>query len=91
MDAARGGAGGGGIVKDRDHLNGHTSLRRKAPGEREAFLCGIGTSPAAESEVVLSPEASRRFLDALGRPFRPNDRLKKAMEEAEGLLKPRYV
>ena len=74
-------------MKDRDHLNGRTSLWWKAAGEREAFLCGIGTSPAAETVVVLSSEASRRFLDALGRPFRPNARLKKAMEEAGCLIR----
>ncbi|WP_455226982.1 type II toxin -antitoxin system TacA 1-like antitoxin [Lautropia mirabilis] len=34
------------------------------------------------------PEESRRFLDGLDKPFQPNARLKKAMEEAEGLLKP---
>ena len=33
-------------------------------------------------------EESRCFLDGLDRPFRPNARLKKAMEEAENLLKP---
>ena len=87
MDAAWGGAGRGEIVKYRDHLNGRTSLWWKAPGEREAFLCGIKTSPAAETVVVLSSEASRRFLDALGRPFRPNARLKKAMEEAGCLIR----
>lgn len=74
-------------MKDGDRLNGRASLWRKASGEREAFLCGIGTSPAAETVVVLSPEASRRFLDALGRPFRPNARLKKAMEEAGCLIR----
>ena len=74
-------------MKDRDHLNGRTSLWWKAPGEREAFLCGIETSPAAETVVVLSSEASRRFLDALGRPFRSNARLKKAMEEAGCLIR----
>lgn len=74
-------------MKDRDRLNGRASLRRKASDEREAFLCGIETSPAAEAVVVLSSEASRRFLDALGRPFRPNARLKKAMEEAGCLIR----
>lgn len=74
-------------MKDRDRLNGRASLRRKASDEREAFLCGIETSPAAETVVVLSSEASRRFLDALGRPFRPNARLKKAMEEAGCLIR----
>lgn len=74
-------------MKDRDHLNGRTSLWWKAAGEREAFQCGIETSPAAETVVVLSSEASRRFLDALERPFRPNARLKKAMEEAGCLIR----
>ena len=74
-------------MKDRDRLNGRASLRRKASDEREAFLCGIEPSPAAEAVVVLSSEASRRFLDALGRPFRPNARLKKAMEEAGCLIR----
>lgn len=41
---------------------------------------------AADAAVVLSPEESRRFLDALDRPFQPNAKLKKVMEEADRLL-----
>ena len=60
--------------------------------EQRAALYQADEAPAADSTaVVLSLEESRRFLDGLDRPFRPNTRLKKAMEEATGLLKPRDV
>ena len=35
---------------------------------------------AAELIVTLSPVESRRFLNALDKPFQPNARLKKAMQ-----------
>jgi uncharacterized protein (DUF1778 family) len=44
---------------------------------------------AAELTVTLSIEESRRFLDALDKPFKPNAKLKKAMAEAAGLAKAR--
>ena len=53
---------------------------------RDAVLREADTALAAEATVVLSPEESRRFLDALDKPFQPNAKLKKAMEEADRLL-----
>jgi len=53
---------------------------------RDAVLREADTALAAEAAVVLSPEESRRFLDALDKPFLPNTKLKKAMAEAERLL-----
>lgn len=47
---------------------------------RDAVLREAGVAMAAELTVTLSPEESRRFLTALDKPFKPNARLKKAME-----------
>ena len=56
--------------------------------EQRVVLNEADQAPAASAAVVLSPEESRCFLDGLDKLFQPNARLKKAMEEAEGLLKP---
>ena len=56
--------------------------------EQRVVLNEADQAPAASAAVVLSPEESRCFLNGLDKPFQPNARLKKAMEEAEGLLKP---
>jgi uncharacterized protein (DUF1778 family) len=42
---------------------------------------------AAELTVTLSAAESRRFLDALDKPFKPNARLKKAMADAAKLIR----
>lgn len=47
---------------------------------RDAVLREADAAMAAELTVTLSPEESRRFLDALEKPFKPNAKLKKAME-----------
>lgn len=47
---------------------------------REAALREAESVMAAELEVTLSAEESRRFVAALDNPFKPNARLKKAME-----------
>lgn len=48
---------------------------------RDAVLREAETGVAAELTVTLSAAESRRFLDALDEPFKPNARLKKkAME-----------
>lgn len=47
---------------------------------RDAVLREAESVMAADLTVTLSPEESRRFLDALDKPFKPNTRLKKAME-----------
>ena len=56
---------------------------------RDAVLREAENVMAAELTVTLSVEESRRFLDALDKPFKPNAKLKKAMAEAAGLAKPR--
>ncbi|HET8553073.1 MAG TPA: DUF1778 domain-containing protein [Gammaproteobacteria bacterium] len=47
---------------------------------RDAVLREAESVMAADLTVTLSAEESRRFLDALDKPFKPNTRLKKAME-----------
>jgi uncharacterized protein (DUF1778 family) len=49
---------------------------------RDAVLREAESVMAADLTVALSPEESRRFMDALDAPFKPNSRLKKAMEGA---------
>ncbi len=56
---------------------------------RDAVLREADNVMAAELTVTLSVEESRRFLDALDKPFKPNAKLKKAMAEAAGLAKAR--
>lgn len=46
---------------------------------RDAVLREAENVMAAELTVTLSPEESRRFLDALDAPFQPNAKLKKAL------------
>lgn len=46
---------------------------------RDAVLREAESVMAAELTVTLSPEESRRFLDALDAPFQPNAKLKKAL------------
>ncbi|MGC9561434.1 DUF1778 domain-containing protein [Brachymonas sp. M4Q-1] len=52
---------------------------------RNAVLREADAAIAADTVVTLSEAESRRFLDALDAPFRPNARLKQAMESAAGL------
>ena len=52
---------------------------------RQALLREAENVMAAELTVSLSPQESRRFLAALDQPFKPNARLKKAMEDAKRL------
>lgn len=47
---------------------------------RDAVLREAECVMAAELTVTLSPDESRRFLSALEKPFKPNARLKRAME-----------
>ena len=49
---------------------------------RQAILREADSVMTAESSFPLSPEESRRFLAALDKPFKPNARLRKAMEDA---------
>jgi uncharacterized protein (DUF1778 family) len=54
---------------------------------RDAVLRETENVMAAELTVSLSPEESRRFLSALDKPFKPNARLRKAMEDAARLMR----
>ncbi|TAN02792.1 MAG: DUF1778 domain-containing protein [Rhodanobacteraceae bacterium] len=47
---------------------------------RDAVLRAADNVVAAELSVTLSPAESRRFFAALDKPFKPNTRLKQAME-----------
>lgn len=47
---------------------------------RDAVLREADAAMAAELNLTLSAEESRRFLAALDEPFKPNAKLKKAME-----------
>ncbi|THD09245.1 DUF1778 domain-containing protein [Metallibacterium scheffleri] len=47
---------------------------------RDAALREAESVMAAALTVTLSPAESRRFLAALDKPFKPNNKLKKAME-----------
>lgn len=47
---------------------------------RDAVLREAESVMAAELTVTLSAQESRRFLTALDKPFKPNPKLKKAME-----------
>lgn len=46
---------------------------------RDAVLREAANVMAADLSVALSPAESRRFLAALDKPFKPNVRLKQAM------------
>lgn len=53
---------------------------------RDAVLREAENVMAAELTVTLSAKESRRFLNALDAPFKPNARLKKAMQGAAKLI-----
>ena len=75
-------------IEDKNRITRAAALRGMSLSVfvRHAVLREADTVLAADAAVVLSPEESRRFLDALDRPFQPNAKLKKVMEEADGLL-----
>ena len=54
---------------------------------RDAVLREAESVMAAELSVTLSAAESRRFLKALDAPFKPNARLKKAMQDAATLIR----
>ena len=54
---------------------------------RDAVLREAESVMAAELTVILSAAESRRFLKALDAPFKPNARLKKAMQDAVKLIR----
>jgi uncharacterized protein (DUF1778 family) len=69
---------------DKDRIARAAALRGMAVAAfvRDAVLREANNTIAADTAVALSPAESRRFLDALDEPFRPNDRLQKAMDAA---------
>lgn len=73
--------------RDKDRIAKAAELRGVAVSAfvRDAVLREADTILAADSVVVLSDQESRRFLAVLDAPFRPNERLQKAMEAAAGL------
>jgi uncharacterized protein (DUF1778 family) len=73
--------------RDKDRIAKAAALRGMAVSAfvRDAVLREADAAIAADSVVTLSPEESRRFLAALDDPFRPNARLKKAMDAAARL------
>ena len=75
-------------IEDKNRITRAAALRGMSLSVfvRHAVLREADTVLAADAAVVLSPEESRRFLDALDNPFQLNAKLKKAMEEADRLL-----
>lgn len=73
--------------RDKDRIAKAAALRGMPLSSfvREAVLREADAAIAADTVVTLSADESRRFLDALDAPFRPNTRLEKAMESAAGL------
>ena len=54
---------------------------------RDAVLREAESVMAAKLTVTLSAAESRRFLKAIDAPFKPNVRLKKAMQDASKLIR----
>ncbi len=75
--------------REKDRIAKAAALRGMAVSAfvRDAVLREADTAIAADTVVTLSVEESRRFLAALDEPFRPNARLKKAMDAAARLAK----
>lgn len=73
--------------REKDRIAKAAALRGMAVSAfvRDAVLREADLTIAANSIVTLSEQESRRFLAALDEQFRPNDRLKKAMDAAAGL------
>lgn len=71
-------------ANDKERINRAAALRGVATSAfvRDAVLREADNAIAADAVVTLSADESRRFLAALDGPFKPNDRLKKAMEDA---------
>ena len=74
-------------TRDKDRIAKAAALRGMAVSAfvRDAVLREADTAIAADTVVTLSEDESRRFLAALDEPFRPNARLKKAMDAAARL------
>lgn len=74
---------------EKDRIVKAAALRGMAVSAfvRDAVLREADVAIAAESVATLSEQESRRFLAALDDQFRPNDRLKKAMDAASRLAR----
>lgn len=74
-------------ARDKDRIAKAAALRGMPLSSfvRDAVLREADAAIAADTVVTLSEAESRRFLDTLDAPFRPNARLKKAMESAARL------
>lgn len=74
-------------LRDKDRIAKAAALRGMPVSSfvRDAVLREADATIAADTVVTLSETESRRFLDALDTPIRPNARLKKAMESAARL------
>lgn len=75
--------------RDKDRIAKAAALRGMPVSSfvRDAVLREADAAIAADTVVILSEQESRRFLDALDAPFRPNARLEKAMEAAARLTR----
>lgn len=71
-------------LRDKDRIAKAAALRGMPVSSfvRDAVLREADATIAADTVVTLSKAESRRFLNALDASFRPNARLKKAMESA---------
>lgn len=76
--------------RDKDRIARAAALRGMPVSSfvRDAVLREADATIAAAAVVTLSEAESRRFLGALDAPFRPNARLKKAMELASRVTQP---
>ena len=74
-------------ARDKDRIAKAAALRGMPLSSfvRDAVLREADAAIAANTIVTLSLDESRRFLDALDAPFRPNARLKKGMGAAARL------
>lgn len=70
--------------RDKDRIAKAAALRGMAVSAfvRDAVLREAETAIAADAFVALSSQESRHFLAALDAPFMPNERLRRAMDEA---------
>jgi len=75
--------------RDKDRIAKAAALRGMAVSAfvRDAVLREADAAIAADTVVTLSEQESRRFLAMLDAPFRPNERLKKAMAAAARLAR----
>lgn len=75
--------------REKDRIAKAAALRGMAVSAfvRDAVLREADAAIAADSVATLSEQESRLFLAALDEQFRPNDRLKRAMDAASRLAR----